>query len=596
MSTEYSWAVNRTAWLAAAGLLSVLLCGCPGPSTAKSPDADLLDSMKKAYQQATSYADAAELHIEFTRRGESREIQPVPFAVSLVRPNKLRVNSFDGNIACDGKQFYAVVADQAMSDQILYRPAPGELTLEQIYSDPALAQMISGGTGVRLPQLELLLGDKPLSSVFGEERETKRLEDRAIGNDESPCHRLEVKSELGRFTAWIEPKTHVLRRLEMPTILLQKKQNDSADHVEYRVWVDFDGAQLGSKVDDAAFQFGELPASAMLLKRFVPPPPELRETPNDLLGKEPEKFEFVDMKGNTVDRQSLQGKVAVLDMWFLSCPYCFAGFPNLQKVYEQYKDNDRVVFLTVDTDEPSITNKTLQGAFQKAHLTLPIVRDPQRFAKESFDLEACPTTILLGANGTVQDYKLGFEPDLAKTLPKKIDELLAGTDLAQQAIAKFEREREQFKRRKMEELEGTTQQFELPQAKIGEKTEPTAFHLTKLWSTEGIKNPGNLLVIPNESGPRFILLDGWSKVVELDAAGKIVAEHEIELPAGVTITQLRTAVDGQDRRYFAAFNVREQQVFLFDNDWKPLLRFPEGPRRTAFSRRGTRRFGRQRRT
>ena len=215
-----------------------------------------------------------------------------------------------------------------------------------------------------------------------------------------------------------------------------------------------------------------------------------------------------------------------------------------------------------------------QSGFRGKGLKLPIVRFPQTSAKDVFDVAGIPTTVLLGANGTVQSYTKGLERDLAETLPKKIDLLLAGTDLAQETIARYEREEQQFKQRKTAELEGTTQQIELPQAKIGEKTEPTTFRLVKLWSSTGIKNPGNMLVIPGEAGPQIVVLDGWSKVVELDATGKTLAEHEIELPQGATITQLRTAVDGQDRRYFAGFTVRDQQAFLLDNEFKPLLRYP----------------------
>ena len=531
--------------------------------------------MQKAYRQAATYADAGELHIEFTRRGDSAEVDPIPFAVSFERPNKVRVNSFNAVVACDGKQFYAVVADELMSDQILYRPAPADLTIDQVYSDPALDQMLNAGSGVRLPQLELLLADKPLADVFGEPRQTKRLEDRAIHDEETPCQRIEVTSELGRFVAWIEPKTHVLRRLEMPTALFQK-EDKSPEPVQYRIWADFRGARLGGKIDEKAFQFGELPPAAMLLKRFVPPPPSVREEPTELLGKQIDKFEFVGLDGKPVDAESLRGKIVVLDMWFRDCPFCFKSFPNLQKVYEQFKGNDRVVFLTVDTDEPNITNAMLEQAFADAHLSLPIVRDPQHFARDAFKLEACPTLVLLGPDGTVQAYELGFKPDLAETLPKKLDLLLAGTDLAQEELNRFENEREQFKQRKIEQLEGTTQQIELPQAKIGEKSQPASLKLSLLWTAAGLKNPGNMLILPAESGPRILILDGWSKVVELDPAGKIAAQHEITLPAGATITQVRTAVDGAGRRYFVGFTGRDQQLFLFDETWKLLLRYPEG--------------------
>ncbi len=563
-------------WALALGLMGLAVCGCPGPGklSTKSSGSEPLEAMKVAYQRASSYADAAELHIEYTRYGETGEVQPLPFAASLERPNKVRINAFQGVVACDGKQFYAVVADDSMADQILYRPAPADLAIDEIYSDPVLVQMLSGGTGVRLPQLDLLLADKPLVAIFGEGYETKRLEDRAISSDEPACQRVEIKSDRGRFVAWIEPKKHILRRLEMPTALFQQDLK-SSEQVTFRIWAEFQGARLGGKIDDKAFQFGELPATAMLLKQFVPPPPSLRDEPSEMLGKQIDKFEFVDLDGKPFDSESIKGKVAVVDFWFRDCPFCFKSFPNLQTVYDQFKNDDRVVFVTVDTDESEVTNDMLRAAFAQAKLNLPIVRDPKHFAREAFKLEACPTLVLLGPDGTVQQYELGFKPDLAETLPKRLEAVLAGTDLAQQEVARYEQEVEQFKRRKLEQLEGTTQQIELPQAKIAEKSEPAALKLTKLWTAAGLKNPGNLLVLPTESGPRILVLDGWSKVVELDAAGKIAAQHEITLPAGATITQLRTAVDAAGARYFVGFTAREQQLFLFDESWKQLLRFPD---------------------
>ncbi len=346
-------AAGRTVWLAVPSLFSLLLCGCPGPSTADSqPRAnDPLQAMKHAYRQATSYTDAADLRIELVPPSAGDEEQRIPLAVSLERPNKLRVDAFGANVVCDGKQFYGIVADPAMSDQILYHQAPPDLTVKQIYSDPVLDQMLSDGTGIRLPQLQLLLDDQPLESVFGTGFTSKRLEDKSIEKDESPCQRVEVQSEKGRYVAWIDPQTHVLRRLEMPSALFLRG-SDPAPKVEFRVWAEFNGAKLGSKIDEDAFKF-EAPSSAMLLKWFVAPPPSVRNEPHELLGKQPQAFKFVDLKRRAVDLQSLQGKIVVLDFWFLNCPYCFAGFPYLEKVYNQYRGNDRVAFLAVDTDEPS---------------------------------------------------------------------------------------------------------------------------------------------------------------------------------------------------------------------------------------------------
>ena len=80
-----------------------------------------------------------------------------------------------------------------------------------------------------------------------------------------------------------------------------------------------------------------------------------------------------------------EGKVVVLDMWATWCGWCFEGFPNLQKVYDQFKDNDKVVILAVNTDDITVSDERSREAFAKAELTIPIVRDgnkpPTRFSR-----------------------------------------------------------------------------------------------------------------------------------------------------------------------------------------------------------------------
>jgi thiol-disulfide isomerase/thioredoxin/outer membrane lipoprotein-sorting protein len=580
MATTDVRAARWAKWLlAAAGLLSLSLCGCPGPSTAESQSAAAgpLEAAKTAYQQAKTYADSGELHIEITERGKTNEVQPIPFSLSLERPNKLRIDACGASVVCDGKQFWAVVADPEMADQVLYREAPADLSVDKIYSDPALAQMLTDKSGLRLPQLELLLADDPLVTVFGKGFSTKRLEDQQlpdVDDDDRRYQVVEVKGEDGKCVAWIDPKTHALRRLEVPSEPFHALF-DPEHHAKFRVWIDFNGAEFGHQIDAKAFEF-EAPASARLMKRFVPPPPALREPPNPLLGRRPENFHFTDMDGKTVDAATLEGKVVVLDMWTVSCAWCFRSFPNLEKVFKHYQGNDKVVILTVNNDERSFDDKAVQAAFEKAHLTLPIVRDPEQYAQSVFKVPGWPAMVILGPDGDVQDFELGFKADLATTLPKKIDRLLAGENLADETLAKFDLERQDFDRRKTQEMAGATRQFELPQAKIGERSEPESVKLTKSWTAEGIKNPGNMLVVDADTQPRILVLDGWKKVVELDLSGQSLAAHGLELPADSPATQLRTAVDAEGHRFFALFAPTFQQVHVFDGDWKPLFGYPEG--------------------
>ena len=150
------------------------------------------------------------------------------------------------------------------------------------------------------------------------------------------------------------------------------------------------------------------------------------------------------MKGGEVTRDSLKDKVVVLDMWATWCGWCFRGFPNLQKVYDGFKDNDKVVILAVNTDDPRVTDAEVRKSFADAQVSLPIVRDEKQMSDKIFQVQGLPTMVILGTDGTVQDYHIGYDEKLSETLPKKLDALLAGQSITQEQLDKYAEEQKKF--------------------------------------------------------------------------------------------------------------------------------------------------------
>ena len=129
----------------------------------------------------------------------------------------------------------------------------------------------------------------------------------------------------------------------------------------------------------------------------------------------------------------------------------------------------------------------------------------------------------------------------------------------------------------------------LPQSGIAEKSEPTAMKLAPLWENTDLETPGNILVVPGpDAAPRLLVIHGGKAVVELDAGGKIVANHVLEIPEREYVTLLRTDVGADGRRYFVGTTPGLQQVHLFDDQWKLLWSFPPDAYEQPARRRGRR--------
>ncbi len=541
--------------------------------TAPKDARGLLEQMAKVYSEAASYADSGEFHILTEEQGRVQKTPAIPYSVTLVRPNKLRLHVMGASVVCDGDHFWGSIMSSEFSGQVLMLPAPDKLSLPQIFADPNLSVAAHGPFDLPVPQLSLLLLDSALEKDLAADSKLERLDDKKLAEDGDLCHRVQVQRGGDVRVYWIDPTSYLLRRFDFPTKDIQDQIDPKHTLSRLEAWVDFQGAQFQPKLASQAFEF-EAPKSAKFLKRFIEAPPQ---PPSPLLAKPAGDFTFVDLDGHKITKESVAGKVVVFDMWATWCGWCFRSFPNLEKVYQIYKDNDKVVIVAVSSDDPSVTDAQVKDSFEKANLHIPIARDLRETAKSAFQVSAWPTMILLGPDGTLQDLEKGYRADLAEALPKKLEKLLAGENLAAEEIDRYLLEKQKYEKDLADALVGGTAEMEIPQAEVSARSEPATFKLTQLWSTEEVKSPGNLLIAPHESGtPHIFAIEGARGVAELDITGRLAASHPLEIPETTGVSFLRTGVDGNNARYFAAFASPEQQVYLCDAEWKLVTTFPEG--------------------
>lgn len=129
---------------------------------------------------------------------------------------------------------------------------------------------------------------------------------------------------------------------------------------------------------------------------------------------------FKDENGQVFDVEQLKGKVLFINFWATWCPPCKAEMPSIQKLYDQFKDKDDVVFLLVELDD---NVKGANDFLKQEKLTLPIVYPNSPIPQEWLS-GAIPTTVILDKNGKMVGREEGMRDYSAKTVVDFIQNLI----------------------------------------------------------------------------------------------------------------------------------------------------------------------------
>ena len=545
----------------------------PKPSDAGQPEKRLttaqavLDEMGAAYKAAASYADFGRVRLIAETKGGQIDLT-ADFSVKLVRPNKLHVEANQGVIVTDGQHWDAWIRN--LPDQYVTRDVPVKLTMDAIFADRVFYQALTRGFTGQIPQLTLiapqlvlLLLDDSLKQMLAGAEEKTLVEPGRIGDIE--CYRVQVRWPDGIAVFWIDQKSFVLRRMVFPTNHLWQILGGDAQVQSLSLIADFEGAQLGGSVDPKAFAF-EAAKGAQQVKQFVPP------DMFQLMGKKAPEFKFVDLQGKAVTSQSLAGKAVLLDFWGTTCEPSRGMLPEIEKLYQKYKDNGKLAMFAVSLDPAEVDNKAVEGCLKEWKVTIPILRDPDQNAAKSLRVLRSPTIILLGANGVVERCDMDDDPALVASLPARLEKMAAGEDFSKESVAELQEQLKADHKRVDDIFQGKVPE----EAKPAERSSPKTFKLVPLWKAADVKSPGNILVVSKPGrAPRIFVIDEWKTVVEVGTDGRTIATCKPEFQGQEMICNLRTAAGADGKRVFAAFAPVGRQFFCFDENWKQILAFPD---------------------
>ncbi|GAB6166648.1 hypothetical protein JCM19992_26480 [Thermostilla marina] len=567
------------------GNAEVNAAGTPQSIETRSPQ-KILEDMVATYRKATRYADMGRVSMRGTVDGQPLDAV-FPLVTAFERPNKLRLELSEAVVVCDGKEFKASI--RAVVNQVLNVPAPPEITLESLFDDPMLGQGLMMGPTQAVswlpPPLVLMLADDPLKTLLYQSDEPKLLPPGTL--EDHFCNRVQIDRPDGSLILWIDQKSNLLLRINYPIDEFERMlrlQGGAQNVLGLGITADFVNAGIDGELPAEAFVF-EVPPDRRIVERFEP-------FGFELLGKKPEAFSFTDLEGNAVTSESLAGKPVVLQFWSVRLPASQPVLQAMQSLAAEYGDRIHCYAVSVDATAdtpttPAIRDSMLQSQLAQWQVQLPILRDPDEHAEKVFgvrldsEMPTLPATVILSPDGKVQVFSVGYAPDLPEQAAAWIDKLLNGVDVAAEERARLDDMRSEMIRIVGRMVE---QGLFIPPREILQPISdvepvpaslPSVLKREDIFSCEALTTPGNVCVFQSTEGAdRILVVDSGNTIAELDWQGNVVAKHPVPVESPDRIDFLRTATEG-DRRYFVAWGMGGQQVFVLDESFQTVLRYPE---------------------
>lgn len=122
-------------------------------------------------------------------------------------------------------------------------------------------------------------------------------------------------------------------------------------------------------------------------------------------------FTLTDQYGNSHTLSDYKGKTVFLNFWATWCPPCRAEMPDIQKIYDSYKENedDSLVILGVASPGQGRegSQEEVEAFLEENGYTYPVLMDTTGAQFAAYGAYALPTTFMIDRDGNVFGYVSG---------------------------------------------------------------------------------------------------------------------------------------------------------------------------------------------
>ncbi|MBF0713668.1 TlpA family protein disulfide reductase [Gemella sp. GH3] len=128
------------------------------------------------------------------------------------------------------------------------------------------------------------------------------------------------------------------------------------------------------------------------------------------------KFTAKDIDGNDVKLSDFEGKKVYINAWASWCGPCIKELPELEKAYQELKNRDDIVFLsmTFPNDEgfnnaigSNDSKKEIVNKINTFKITYPVLFDTNDRFNVNYSIRSFPTHIFINSDGTINTKTIG---------------------------------------------------------------------------------------------------------------------------------------------------------------------------------------------
>lgn len=108
-------------------------------------------------------------------------------------------------------------------------------------------------------------------------------------------------------------------------------------------------------------------------------------------------FTLTGLDGKKVNLNDLKGKSEYINFWTTWYPWCVKELPDIEKIYQEYKDKGLVV-LAVDMGEDK---DTVQSFIAKNNYHFDVLPDSNQRVAQAYGISSIPVSIFINKDGNI---------------------------------------------------------------------------------------------------------------------------------------------------------------------------------------------------